>query len=187
MIDQIRNLGDVPVSEKAEIISSKTLRPIPLQELENLLDIEQLAWRDEITSQWSGPLVVAMDEGSEVSEGLAELFRHLNKIRSVHIETDKPEWAVKCRRLLDALVALGNITQEQSDKVVALGGSRRYGDVTEEQVANEIAQQELRDLQQQRADEFLGLIAIIQNDFIAPAISGSETLEEVKARIKQEL
>lgn len=187
MIDQIKSLGDVPASEKALVLSSLTVRPIQLQELENLLDVEQLAWRDEITSQWTGSLIVAMDEGSEVSEGLAELFRHLNKIRSVHIETDKPEWAVKCSQLLDGLVYVGLITVEQKGKVLDLGGGRKHGDVTVQDVETWEAVVASEDARQQLLEDINGLVAEIMNDYVRPAEANNTPVEELRNLIKQGL
>ena len=187
MIELIKELGDISAESKAEIISSRTIRPISLAELENLLSFEGLAWRNEITGSWEGPLVEVMNLGGEIGEGLVELFRHINKTRSVQIETNKAEWAVKCRRLLDGLVTGGVITQEQSDKVVALGGGRPYQGVDDEQVINETLQEEAKAARQSRVDEFMRFSASIQNDFIFPSIDGDETVEQLKARIKQEL
>lgn len=187
MIVQIKSLGDAPASEKAAILSSLTVRPIPLQDLENLLDSEQLAWRDEVTSQWNGPLIVAMDTGSPVSDGLAELFRHLNKIRSVHIETDKPEWAVKCSSLLDGLVYVGLLTVEQKDKVLALGGGKKHGDVSVEVVEAWEANIASEDARQQLLDDINLLVSQIMNDFVRPAEANNTPVEELRNLIKQGL
>ena len=187
MIDQIKSLGDVPASEKAAILSSLTVRPIPLQDLENLLDSEQLAWRDEVTSQWNGPLVVAMDGGSPVSEGLAELFRHLNKIRSVHIETDKPEWAVKCSQLLDALIYVGLLNVEQKGKVLSLGGGSKHGDITVQDVETWEAVAASQDARQKLLDDIAGLVAEIMNDYVRPAEANNTPVEELRNLIKQGL
>lgn len=187
MIELIKELGDLSAEQKAEIISSRTIRPIPLADLENLLSFEGLAWRNEITGSWEGQLIEVMNLGGEIGEGLVELFRHINKTRSIQIETNQAEWAVKCRRLLDGLVIGGVLTQEQSDKVVALGGGRPYQNVDDEQVINEILQEEARVARQERINEFMRLSAAIQNDFILPAVDGNETLDQLKARIKQEL
>ena len=131
MIDQINELGDISSAEKALVLSSVTNNAIDLQALENFLAEESLAWRDEITGHWTGLLPSLVAPGGDIGEGLAELFRHLNKIRSVHIETDKPEWAVKCSSLLSGLVALGHISQEQSDAVIAFGGGLKNSPVSE--------------------------------------------------------
>ena len=187
MIDQIKSLGDAPASEKALVLSSLTVHPIPLQDLENLLDSEQLAWRDEVTSQWSGPLVDAMSNASPVSDGLAELFRHLNKIRSVHIETDKPEWAVKCSQLLDGLIYVGLLSAEQKLKVLTLGGGRLNGDVTVEDVDVHVAADSERQARKQRGALLDQLSAEIANRFINEAYGTDEALEDLRLRIKSEL
>jgi len=187
MIDHIKSLGDVPASEKALVLSSLTVKPISLQELENLLDAEGLAWRDEITSQWTGSLIVAMDEGSPVSEGLAELFRHLNKLRSVHIESDKPAWAVKCSLLLDGLVALGLISAEQKGKVLELGGGRLHGDVSVEAVVAWEANIASEAARQQLLDDINLLVSEIMNDYVRPAEANNTPVEELRNLIKQGL
>tara|TARA_R100000406_G_scaffold32567_1_gene21316 strand:+ start:4278 stop:4880 length:603 start_codon:yes stop_codon:yes gene_type:complete len=144
MIVEINALGDMPNAEKAALLSSLTGNPIDLQALENLLGDEGLAWRDEITGNWSGPIPALVELGGELGEGVAELLRHLNKIRSVHIESDKPEWALKCSSLLAGLVIAGVITQEQSDKVIALGGGLRHGVISEQDIADAIAEEDAR-------------------------------------------
>ena len=151
MIVEINALGDMPNAEKAALLSSLTGNPIDLQALENFLGDEGLAWRDEITGNWAGPVPAVVASGGDLGAGVAELLRHLNKIRSVHIESDKPEWALKCSSLLAGLVLAGVITQEQSDKVIALGGGLRHGVVSEQDILNAIAEEEAR-IAQEAAD-----------------------------------
>lgn len=144
MIVEINALGDMPNADKAALLSSLTGNPIDLQALENLLGDEGLAWRDEITGNWAGPVPAVVAGGGELGAGVAELLRHLNKIRSVHIESNRPEWALKCSSLLTGLVLAGVITQEQSDKVIALGGGLRHGVISEQDVVDAIAEEEAR-------------------------------------------
>ena len=151
MIVEINALGDMPNAEKAALLSSLTGNPIDLQALENFLGDEGLAWRDEITGNWAGPVPAVVASGGDLGAGVAELLRHLNKIRSVHIESDKPEWALKCSSLLAGLVLAGVITQEQSDKVIALGGGLRHGVISEQDILNAIAEEEAR-IAQEAAD-----------------------------------
>lgn len=151
MIVEINALGDMPNADKAALLSSLTVHPIDLQPLENLLSDEGLAWRDEITGNWSGPVPAVVAVGGELGAGVAELLRHLNKIRSVHIESNKPEWALKCSSLLAGLVLAGVITQEQSDKVIALGGGLRHGVVSEQDILDVIAEEDAR-IAQEAAD-----------------------------------
>ena len=144
MIVEINALGDMPNADKAALLSSLTGNPIDLQALENLLGDEGLAWRDEITGNWAGPVPAVVATGGDLGAGVAELLRHLNKIRSVHIESDKPEWALKCSSLLAGLVLAGVITQEQSDKVIALGGGLRHGVVSEQDIVDAVAEEAAR-------------------------------------------
>ena len=136
MIDHIKSLGDASDSDKAAILSAVTRKPIALGELENLLDAEGLLWHDEITGHWTGPLVSYMTGNSDqLSDGLKELLRHMSKTRSERIDSHLPEWALKCKGLLDGLVLAGVINDMQADAVHALGGGRAYGDVTAAEVA----------------------------------------------------
>lgn len=188
MIDHIKQLGDVSVAEKALILSSLTREPISLQDLENFLDEQQLAWRDEITSAWTGPLVAIMDgEGGALGEGLAELFRHMNKIRSVHVETDKPEWAVKCTQLLEGLQLAGVISEAQADAIVDLGGGKLHGLVTIDEINFAVQADIERQAGVERIAELDALKAEIANRFIHPAAGSQESIADLRARIKQEL
>ena len=136
--------------EIAGILSSFTNVDIPLAEVENFLDFEGLAARNAITGNWEGALVDVIGGASqELSDGVSELFVHLNKPRSTQIATTQEEWALKSSSLLAGLVAGGIITQAQADGFVALGGGLRHGAVTDVDVAqsktdyeNMLAQQE---------------------------------------------
>lgn len=136
--------------EIAGILSSFTNVDIPLSEVENFLDFEGLAARNAITGNWEGALINVIGGASqELSDGVSELFVHLNKPRSTSIATTQEEWAVKSSALLAGLVAGGIITQAQAGGFVALGGGLRHGVVTDVDVAqsktdyeNMLAQQE---------------------------------------------
>ena len=182
MIVEIKALGDMPNADKAALLSSLTGNPIGLQELENLLGDEGLAWRDEITGNWTGPVPSLVEVGGELGEGVAELLRHLNKIRSVHIESDKPEWALKCSSLLAGLVLAGVISQEQSDKVIALGGGLRHGVVSEQDILDaiteddaRIAQEEAESLNAQQHQDLADQFWAAFNANVAPLMDSKET------------
>ena len=188
MINQINELGDISSSEKALILSSLTESAIDLQSLENFLAGEELAWRDEITGNWTGPLPSIVVSGGEIGEGLAELFRHLNKIRSVHIETDKPEWAVKCSNVLTGLVALGHISQEQSDAVIALGGGLKNGPLSAADIDNLLVEHEAEVLAEQERVNSLNAHMAVQNKWtekynfhLAPLMVSLESDQQVWA------
>lgn len=134
----------------ASRLSCFTNSDIPLAEVENFLDFENLAVRNPVTGNWEGSLINVIGGASqELSDGVSELFVHLNKPRSFSINTTQKEWAIKCSALLAGLVSVGVITPEQSAAFVELGGGLRYGIVGEADVAqsrtdyeNMLAQQE---------------------------------------------
>ena len=167
MIIEINALGDMPNAEKAVILSSLTRKPIDLQPLENLLSDEGLAWRDEITGNWAGPVPAVVAAGGDLGAGVAELLRHLNKIRSVHILSDSPEWAVKTSSLLAGLILAGVITQEQSDKVIALGGGLRHGVVSEQDILDEIAEVEARAAEEAAQRALEDSVRVLEEQWIA--------------------
>jgi hypothetical protein len=194
MINEINELGDISSAEKALILSSLTKEAIDLQSLENFLSEEELAWRDEITGNWTGLLPSIIVSGGEIGEGLAELFRHLNKIRSVHIETDKPEWAVKCSSVLAGLVALGHISQEQSDAVIALGGGLKNDPVSAADIDALVAEHEAEALAEQERVNILNAHMAVHDKWIekynfhlAPLMASLESDEQVWADAIQEL
>jgi len=134
----------------ADRLSSFTRNDISLAEVENFLDFEGLASRNPITGNWEGSLVnVIGGVSQELSDGVSELFVHLNKPRSINIATTQEEWATKCSLLLAGLVSANVIESEQSNRFIALGGGLRYGVLSEVDVAqsktdyeNMLAQQE---------------------------------------------
>ena len=121
-----------------------------------------------------------------VSDGIKELLRHMSKSRSTQIDSNLAEWGLKCKGLLDGLVLVSVISQDQADAVLALGGGRRWGDVSvadieaaisahEDALAEQAAQQAAFEaLQAQRAElqslmeEFQGLV----NTHVAPLSDG---------------
>lgn len=120
----------------ADRLSSFTRNDISLAEVENFLDFEGLASRNPITGNWEGSLVnVIGGVSQELSDGVSELFVHLNKPRSINIATTQEEWATKCSLLLAGLVSANVIESEQSNRFIALGGGLRYGIVGELDVA----------------------------------------------------
>ena len=120
----------------ADRLSSFTRNDISLAEVENFLDFEGLASRNPITGNWEGSLVNMIGGVSqELSDGVSELFVHLNKPRSINIATTQEEWATKCSLLLAGLVSANVIESEQSNRFIALGGGLRYGVVSEVDVA----------------------------------------------------
>tara|TARA_Y100000385_G_C13017317_1_gene604475 strand:- start:700 stop:1317 length:618 start_codon:yes stop_codon:yes gene_type:complete len=120
-----RGLADEQI---ASILSSFTKKDILLAEVENFLDFEGLAARNPVTGNWEGLLVSVIGGASqELSDGVSELFVHLNKPRSTSISTTQEEWATKCSLLLMGLVSSNVITSEQSNGFIDLGGGLLHG------------------------------------------------------------
>ena len=97
---------------------------IPCGELENLLGFAGLAKRNAVTGAWEGSLIDFM-QGNTVpalSEGLGELFSHLNKPRSTGVDTMEQPWASKMADLLTGLEAVGQIDAQFASDVVELAG-----------------------------------------------------------------
>ena len=113
-----------------------TNSPISIAELENFLDFEGLAKRNPITGSWEGVLIDRLNLGGALGEGLAELFSHINKPRSVQISTHEVEWAVKAEGLLVGLEAVGDVTAEQHLGFHALGGGYRHPGIVVQDVAD---------------------------------------------------
>lgn len=128
-----RGLADDQI---ASILSSFTIKDIPLAEVENFLDFEGLAARNPVTGNWEGALVNVIGGASqELSDGVSELFVHLNKPRSTSIATTQEEWAIKSSSLLAGLISANVITSQQSSGFIALGSGLRHGVVTGADVA----------------------------------------------------
>jgi len=133
-------------------LSALTLSPIPIADLENFLDFEGLAKRNAITGAWQGPLIDVINGGGALGEGLEELFSHINKPRSVYVNTHEAEWAVKAENLLDGLVATSVITQEQHDGFHALGDGHQYPEIVVADVTDAFTQMDAEDEQKAQAE-----------------------------------
>lgn len=97
---------------------------LPCGDLENLLEWAGLANRHAISGAWEGSLVDFMNSNAvpALSVGLAELFQHLNKPRSMTIDTNVQPWASKMADLLGGLELAGQVTAAVTADVVALAG-----------------------------------------------------------------
>ena len=117
--------------EAVDYYSPLTSSPIPCGDLENLLDWAGLAKRSAVSGSWEGSLIDFMLSNAvpALSDGLTELFGHLNKPRSQSVESNLQPWGGKMDDLLDGLLAVGQITQLVADDVVALGGGYAYPDL----------------------------------------------------------
>lgn len=128
---QHSDIENMTNEEAVDYYSPLTSSPIPCGDLENLLDWAGLAKRNAVSGSWEGNLIDFMLSNAvpALSEGLAELFGHLNKPRSQSIESNMQPWGGKMDDLLDGLLAVGQATQLVVDDVVALGGGYAYPDL----------------------------------------------------------
>ncbi len=106
---------------------------IPCNKLEDMLGFAGLAKRNAVTSAWEGSLIDFMSSNAvpALSDGLAELFSHLNKPRSIGCDTHEQPWASKMADLLGGLQMVGLVDAQFSADVVALGAGFAYPNVDE--------------------------------------------------------
>jgi len=106
--------------EAAAYYGSITRTPIPCGDLENLLKWGGYASRNSVTGAWEGPLVdlMLLNAVPELSEGLDELFTHLNQPRSAVIDTTEQPWAGKMDDLLGGLLVAGSISEDLIGEVM---------------------------------------------------------------------
>ena len=142
--------SDIENMTNAEAVAyygSLTASPIPCGDLENLLDWAGVAKRNAVSGAWEGSLIDFMNVIGipALSEGLGELFSHLNKPRSMTIDTNTQPWGGKMSGLLAGLEQAGAINFSLTNSVVALAGGYAYPEL------DEAAVQAVRD--QHAADE----------------------------------
>ena len=128
-----QDIENMTNEEAVAYFSPLTLSYIPCGELENLLGFAGLAKRNAVTGAWEGDLIDFMNSpylGFEaLGEGLEELFSHLNKPRSIGIDTLEQPWASKMADLIGGLELTGLIDTQFTADVVALGSGYAYPDL----------------------------------------------------------
>ena len=144
--------GKTP-EEILSLISPLTNGKIDCGELENYFHFSGLAVRDPVTGSWTGSLVDLMGQGDQLGDDLSLMFTHLNKPRSVTIDTDIAEWAVQMERMYSELISGGNISVEQKQAIIFMAGGYLYPDVVIDDVIQCIADEEQRVFDQEAADE----------------------------------
>ena len=155
-LSQIKPLEDQGMSDAdiASLLAASTNKDIAISELENFLDFENLAKRDALTGSWVG---VLPDEVTNnvfgLGPGLANLFSHINKPRSVIVDTTVSPWATDALALTGGLLAAGLITQAQYDGFYALANGRPNADAVEQDVIDSRAQWEAEEAQRQAEEE----------------------------------
>ena len=128
------DIKDMTNEEAVAYFAPLTTSYIPCGELENLLGFAGVAKRNAVTGAWEGSLIDFMQSIAvpALSEGLGELFSHLNKPRSTGCDTHEQPWASKMADLLAGLEAVGQIDAQFTADVVALAGGHAHAglDVT---------------------------------------------------------
>lgn len=137
-------------AEIASLLSASTSRDIQISELENFLDFEGLASRNAITGSWEGPLPSEIvNNNFGLSAGLSKLFNHINKPRSVIVDTTVSPWSTDALALTSGLLAAGLITQQQYNGFYDLAGGRPNANVVEQDIIDSRAQWEADEAQRQ--------------------------------------
>jgi hypothetical protein len=122
-------------AEKVAVLRTLTSGPIPVSEVIQFFDEQNLAELDPIDNAWVGSLIdVVKNENTpaELVAGLRALFVHLAKRTSQTVDTTVPTIAVQTGTLLSAIVQMQVVTTEQRDAFYALGGGRPFADLTVE-------------------------------------------------------
>ena len=145
------DIKDMTNEEAVAYYSPLTVSYVPCGDLENLLGWASLAKRNAITGAWEGSLIDFMNSNAvpALSDGLGELFSHLNKPRSVGCDTNEQPWGSKMADLLAGLEAVGQITAGFTADVVALAGGYAHADIDVDAV------QALRDEDAARAEFYV--------------------------------
>lgn len=175
-------LDDTTISSH---LSSVTKRDLSVAELENFLSEEKLARRNPVTGSWEGDLINAMEEGGDLGEALEELFSHLNKPRSVVIETSRMPWASKAGLIVAGLIVAGKISEKQAAMVYDLAGGKVYPEgLSVDSVASLRSQYEYEKADAPRQQALDALAARVMSQYINPAKGSNQTLDEVVEAIK---
>ena len=121
-------------SQIAAVLSSVTVKPVPLWAFENFLDEQGLGYRD-LGGKWRGTLPDAVSLPDPLGTGVTVLFSHVNKLRAEQIDTTQQPWCLMASELLAGLIQAEVITAEHREGFYALGGGLRHGAVTVGQIA----------------------------------------------------
>jgi len=124
-------IKDMTNEEAVAYYGPMTSSYIPCSDLENLLGWAGLAKRNAVTGAWEGSLIDFMNSNAvpALSDGLSELFSHLNKPRSTGVDSNEQPWAGSMADLLSGLEAVGLIDSQFTADVVALAGGYAYPDL----------------------------------------------------------
>lgn len=137
----------------AAVLSSVTVRPVPLQQFENFLDDNDLGTREN-GNLLTGPIYDIADiEGHPLQGGVKKLRSHVLKQRSEQIDTsiadvtlligqsqfvngdwERQPWCLMAAELLAGLIQASIITEQHREGFYALGGGLKHGPVTVGQI-----------------------------------------------------
>lgn len=167
-LSQVKPLEDAGMTdaEIAALLAASTASDIPIADLENFLDFESLAKRNAITGAWEGVLPdEIINNAFGLSDGLSALFNHINKPRSVVIDTTVSPWASDAAALTAGLVAAGLLTSQQRDDFYNLGGGLPNEGLTEAEVTQSRVDWEAAEAQRQaeEAERQAALLAMQQH------------------------
>lgn len=173
-------------AEIASLLSASTSRDIQISELENFLDFEGLASRNAITGSWEGPLPSEIvNNNFGLSAGLSKLFNHINKPRSVIVDTTISPWSTDALALTSGLLAAGLITQQQYNGFYDLAGGRPNANVVEQDIIDSRTQWEADEAQRQAEEaarqahqDWVGSYWTQHNSTVAPVLDAG-TVDDV--------
>jgi hypothetical protein len=152
--------------EDAEIVAklqTLTAGPIPIANVIQWFDEQNLAELDPIDNAWVGSLVEVVKNPqtpAPLVAGLRKLFVHLAKRTSQTVDTTDLTFAVEVWSLLGYLIQMGVVTTDQRDSFYLLDGGRPYKDLTVEQFDDQRTAAEAAIAQQELESEWVAL----QND-----------------------
>ena len=168
------NTNGMTNEEAVAYYGTLTLRPVPCGDLENLLGWGGLASRNPVSGAWEGTLVDFMSNppaGAEaLAEGLEELFSHLNKPRSISVDSNEQPWGGKLVGLCDGLIGVGLIDEALKASVLALGGGLAWPNISVEGLELE-----------QKIEANSAKYAELYNEHLSPVINGTD--EEIVAAL----
>ena len=157
----------------AEIVGklqTLTAGPIPIANVLQWFDDQNLAELDPIDNAWVGSLVSVVKNPATpapLAAGLRKLFVHLAKRTSQTVDTTDLTFAVEVWTLLGYLIQMGVVTTGQRDSFYLLDGGRPYKDLTVEEFDAQRVAADAAIAQQALASEW----AELQNDGINEAVA----------------
>lgn len=138
------------VTEKVAKLHTLTKGPIPIANVLQWFDEQNLAELDPIDNAWVGSLVNVVKNPqtpAPLAAGLRKLFVHLAKRTSQTVDTTDLAVAIEVWTLLGYLIQIGVVTVDQRDSFYLLDGGRPYKDLTVQEFA---AQQAAAEAEQSR-------------------------------------